>query len=155
VWPVGVVVLDVRAQDALELSAADDQKPVEAVAADGADPAFGERVRLRHPERGADDLDAFALEDGVEGAGELAVAVVDQEADRRRSLGQRPGKLPRLLDSPAAIGVRSAAGEVNAAGAKLEEEEHVDSAEPERLDREKVAGDDRGLSDSLCRQGLT
>jgi len=37
--------------DLLELSPADDQDPVEAVPADGADPAFGERVRRRGPER--------------------------------------------------------------------------------------------------------
>jgi shikimate kinase len=33
---------------------------VEAVAADGADPAFGERVCLRRANRGADDLDALS-----------------------------------------------------------------------------------------------
>ena len=74
--PVCVVVVDVNAQDVFELSAACDQKPVEAVAADGADPALGERVRVRRPERCADDLDALASEDVVEGAAELAVAVV-------------------------------------------------------------------------------
>ena len=40
-----------RRADLLELSPADDQDPVEAVPADGADPAFGERVRRRGPER--------------------------------------------------------------------------------------------------------
>ncbi|MGH2798994.1 MAG: hypothetical protein ACRDM0_15280, partial [Thermoleophilaceae bacterium] len=75
---------------------------------------------------------------------ELAVAVVDKEAHRRRSIGQRPGKLPRLLDSPAPVRVRGATSEVNAARAKLEEEEHVEPTEPERLDGEEVAGDDRG-----------
>ena len=45
-WPMGVVVVDVGAQDTLELPAAGDQEPVEAVAADGADPAFRECVCL-------------------------------------------------------------------------------------------------------------
>ena len=72
----------------LELSAAADQEPVEAVAANGADPAFGERVRLRGAKRGADDLDALAVEDLVEGATELAVAVVNQEPCRCRLLGE-------------------------------------------------------------------
>ena len=84
--PVCVVVVDVDAQDVFELSAACDQEPVEAVAADGADPALGERVRVRGPERCADDLDALASEDVVEGAAEFAVAVVDQEPGRCRSL---------------------------------------------------------------------
>jgi hypothetical protein len=52
VWPMGVVVVDVNAQDALELPAATDQEAVEAVAADGTDPAFGERVCLRRSKRG-------------------------------------------------------------------------------------------------------
>src|SRR5438093_5526643 len=115
-----VVVIGVDAQDALERPAADDQEPVEAVAADRADPAFGERVRLRRPKRGADDLDAFASEDVVEGVAEFAVAVVDQEAGRRRARVQRPGELPSLLDDPAAFRVRRAAGEVDAARAELE-----------------------------------
>ncbi len=86
--PVGVVVVDVDAEDALELLAAGDQEPVEAVAADGADEAFGEGVCLRGAEWGADDLDAFASEDVVEGAAELAVTIVDQEPGRCRSLGE-------------------------------------------------------------------
>src|SRR5207253_1388378 len=107
-------------------------------------PAFCERVSLWRPKWDADGLHALAAEDVVEGAGELAVAVVDQEAHRRHSLGERPGKLPRLLDGPGTVGVRGAASEVNAAGAKLEEEEHVEPTEPERFDGEEVAGDDRG-----------
>jgi len=87
-WPVGVVVVDVDVQNAFELPAAADQEPVEAIASDGADPAFGERVCLRRPKRGADDLDAFAAENLIEGVAEAAVAVVDQEASQCRSLGE-------------------------------------------------------------------
>ena len=87
VRPVGVVVVDVDAHDMLELSATDDQEPVEAVAADGADPAFGERVRLRCAKRGADDPDALAPEDLVEAAAELTwirnrAGVVRSESDQ-------------------------------------------------------------------------
>jgi hypothetical protein len=85
---VSVVVVDVDAQDELKLFSACDQEPVEAVATDGADPALGERVRVRRPERGADDLDTLVAEDVVEGAAEFGVAVVDQETDRPRSFGE-------------------------------------------------------------------
>jgi hypothetical protein len=51
----------------LKLSPADDQDPVEAFAADDANPALGECVRLRRPERRANDLDALASEDVIEG----------------------------------------------------------------------------------------
>ena len=53
--PVGVVVVGVDAQDAVEVPAASDQEPIEAVAADRADEAFGERVCLRRAKRGADE----------------------------------------------------------------------------------------------------
>jgi hypothetical protein len=81
-------VLDVDAQDVLELCSARDQEPVEAVAANGPDPPFGERIRVWCPKRGADDLDGLASEDVVEGAAELTVAVVDQKPDRSRALRQ-------------------------------------------------------------------
>jgi hypothetical protein len=42
--PVAVVVLDVAAQDVFELMPADDQQPVEALAADAADEALGVSV---------------------------------------------------------------------------------------------------------------
>jgi hypothetical protein len=80
--PVAVVIVDVDAEHLLEVSPADDQDPVEAFAADGADPALGERVRLRGAKRRADDLDALASENLVEDFAELAVAIVDKEADR-------------------------------------------------------------------------
>ena len=91
---------------------------------------------------GADDLDPFASENLVEGAIELAVAVVDQEPCRR-SLGECPAKLTGLLGRPVSVGVRGAAREVHAPTVELDEEEHIEASEPERLDREEVAGDDR------------
>src|SRR6266508_2777453 len=72
---MGVVVVDVDDQDTLKLSTACDQEPVETVAADRADPALREGVRVRRPERGTDDLDALASEDIIERLAELAVAV--------------------------------------------------------------------------------
>jgi hypothetical protein len=81
-------VLDGHAQDTLKLPAAADEEPVETVAADSADPTFGERVCLRRAKRGPDDLDPLTLEDLVEGTAELAVTVMDQKAGRCRSLGE-------------------------------------------------------------------
>jgi hypothetical protein len=85
---MGVVMVDVDVQDVFELSSACDQEPVEALAADSADPPFGERVCLRRPKRGSDDLDTLASEHFVEGAAELAVTVMDQKPGRCHSLGE-------------------------------------------------------------------
>ena len=81
--PVALVVVDVDPEHMLEVAPVHDQQPVQALGADGADEALGDRVRLRRSHRRLDDLDAFACEDSVEVAGELAVAVADQEAKRR------------------------------------------------------------------------
>ena len=118
-------MLDIYPQDPFKLSATCDQEPIETVTADGSDPALGERVGVWRTKRRADDLDALALEDVVEGAGELAVAVADQEPERLGSIRERPGKLPGLLGCPTPIRVLAATGEMNAAAAEFDEEEHV------------------------------
>jgi hypothetical protein len=75
-----VVVSRVGAEHVLEMSAADDQQPVETLGADGADEALGVGVCLWRTDRRMDHIDAFAAEDLVEGCTELAVPVMDQEA---------------------------------------------------------------------------
>jgi len=77
-------------------------------------------------------------EDGVEVAGELAVAVANQEAKRSCSLVERPGELARLLGDPGVGWVGGAAGQVDAPAAELDEEEHVQPLQRDRLDREEV-----------------
>jgi hypothetical protein len=62
-----------------EVAAAEDQQPVETLAADGAHEPLRMGVRPRGTHRRVDHLDAFAAEDLVEAGAELAVAVVDQE----------------------------------------------------------------------------
>ena len=80
-WSVRVVALDEDAKQAFQMPPIQDQKPVETLGADGTDKAFGERIRLRRSHRCLDDPDAFAGEDRVEAARELAVAVAEQEAE--------------------------------------------------------------------------
>jgi hypothetical protein len=63
VGALAVVVGRVGVEHCLEVAAADDQQPVETLGADGADEALGVGVRLRCPDRCADDLDPLAAED--------------------------------------------------------------------------------------------
>jgi hypothetical protein len=146
-WPAGVVVVGEDAEDALEVASVHDQEPVEAFGPDGANEALGGRIRLRRSHRRLDDPDAFAGEDGVEVAGELAVAVADQKAKRSRSLVERPGELARLLGDPWSGRVGGAAGEVDAPATQLDEEEHVQPLQRDRLDGEEV---DREHALRLC-----
>ncbi len=64
------------------MSVSEDQDAIEAVAADGPDPALGECVRVRRSDRRPDHLDPLGAKDLVEGAAELRVAVVDQQLER-------------------------------------------------------------------------
>ena len=114
VWPVLVVVTPVNAEHVLEMAAAEDEDPVEAVGANRAHPTLGEGVRVRGLNWRADDLDALAGEDGVEVACEFAVAVTDQEAKRRRTLLQRPNELPGLLSDLMSGRVRGTPCEMDA-----------------------------------------
>ena len=96
------------AENTLEMTPVHDQEPVEAFGAGGVDEALGDRVRLGRSYRRLDDLDAFTCEDGVEVAGELAVAVTDREAKRAGSLLNCPGELAGLLSDPGSSWVGNA-----------------------------------------------
>ena len=80
--PVLVVMAAVDAQHALEMTAAEDQDPVEAVGADRAHPALGIGVRVWRLDRRVDHSDAFGPEDFIEVVAELRVTVVDEEPER-------------------------------------------------------------------------
>ena len=107
-------------------------------------------VRFRRPDRGLDDGDAFAAEDFVEGAAELAVAVADQEPCLFEQAAEV--RLRACWVTQAPVGFVGAAGEVDAAAVELDEEEDVVAAEAERLDGEEVAGEDARclLADELA-----
>jgi hypothetical protein len=83
---VAVVVVDEDTEHTLEVTLVEDQEPVDALRADGADELLSDRIRRRSADRRPDDLYAFALEHGVEVTRERAVAVADG-AGVDRSLG--------------------------------------------------------------------
>jgi len=96
--------------------------------------------------RRLDDLDSFAGEDGVEVTGELAVAVADEETKGRSPLLECPGELPGLPGDPGAGRVRCNPDEAYASAGKLNEKEHVQPLQRDRVDREEVDGEHgRGL----------
>jgi hypothetical protein len=75
------------------------------MAAQGADPAFGDRVGSRRPGRRLDDADVGHVEHGVEGAGELGVAVSDEEAELFGAVAEVHQKVACLLSDPWSGGV--------------------------------------------------
>ena len=104
----------------------------------GSDEPLGVRVRLRRSHRRVDRA-GLRAEQLVEGSGELAVAIVDQETHPLKDVGET--EVARLLNHPGAGRVRRAPGEVDRPAAELDEEEHVEAAQRDRLDGEEVAGE--------------
>ena len=82
-----------------------DVGPVGAFSTGGADPAFGEGVRVRRLDRRADHLDALGAEDLVEGVAELRVAIVHKQQERVL-FAELHDEVARLLCDPASIRIR-------------------------------------------------
>jgi hypothetical protein len=132
-------MVDVDAEDVVEMAAVEDQKPVETLGADRFYEAFCDRVCLGRPRRRLHDPDTFGAEDLVERAAVLAVAVADQEARPLEQSGE--AEVRGLLRNPLAVGVCRAAREPDPAGGVFDEEQYVVAAQEQRLDGQEVARD--------------
>src|SRR6266545_2631546 len=139
VGPMRVVVLRVFADHVFEVAAADNQQSVEALAPNASDPALGVRPRLRRLQRCFDHPYAFGAEDLIEVTGELAVAVTDEKPRPDAFVAKLDQEVACLLGHPAAIRVGRDPGQVDAPGRKLDEKQHVEAHQEERVDGEEVA----------------
>ena len=98
------------------------------------------------------DADPFVVEHLVEGTRELAIAVMNQWTRAWLAHGASSPGFARLLEHPLPVGPGSGASEVYAAAVELNEEEDVEPAKRDRLDREEV---DREHSRRLRTKELT
>ena len=103
VRPARVVVGEVLAEDVLEVTPTEYERPVQALPPDGPHPPFGEGVRSRRPERGKDDLRAIGREDRIEAPGVLGVPIPEEEA-KRTTPSQVEGEVAGLLVTQAEWG---------------------------------------------------
>ena len=116
--------------------------------------AFRDGVCPRCAHWRLEDLDVDSVEHGVEGGGELAVAVADQEPDAPLGVVEVHEQVPRELGQPAAGWVRGDAEDVYAPGGVLDDEERVEPLQGDRVEVEQVAGQDRlGLRVEELRPG--
>src|SRR6266542_553783 len=90
-------------------------------------------------DRRVDHLDPFASEDFVEGAAELAVAVVDEESHPVEQPSE--AEVARLLGHPGTGWIGRAARQMDTAALEFDEEEHIEAPKRECLDGEEVAGE--------------
>ena len=79
VRPVPVVVLDIHTKDLLQVTTANDQRPVKTLGADRADPTLRVGVRVRRLDRRDEHLGALGAEHLIEPATELRVPVADKK----------------------------------------------------------------------------
>src|SRR5215207_5960724 len=119
-----VVMPAVDAEDVLEVAAAEDEDPVEAVGAERSYPAFGGGVRGL--DRRPDNPDALGAEHVVEGVGEFRVAVVHEELEGVL-IAELHDKVARLLCDPASVGLRAGGDVLDPSRRERDEEQHVDS----------------------------
>jgi len=125
VWAARVVVRLVLGQDGAQVRLAEDQHPVQKLAAQGSYEALAGRVHPRCPDGGAQDRGAGGLEDGVEGAGEVRSAVADQEPELLEAPVHAHGEVAGLLGRPLAGGMRGDATQVHTASAVLDEHQDI------------------------------
>ena len=91
---------------------------------------------------------------GVEGGGELAVAVADQEPEAPVGVVEVHEQVAGLLGQPGSGRVGGDAQDVYPAGGVLDDEERVEPVQGDRVDVEQVAGQDRlGLRAEELRPG--
>ena len=140
---MAVVVPDVAVEDAKEVAAAGDQEMVQAFPAHGTDPALGNGVGVRGLDRCTDDLRTNRVPDVIEGPGELAIAVADQESEAALLI-KLAKDIPGLLGDPGAGGVGADTSEVDSSGVQLDEEQHIQPLQEHGVHGEEVAGEDAG-----------
>jgi hypothetical protein len=95
------------------------------------------------PAPGLDDPRPGRGENGVEGGSELGVPVSDEELESVRMIVEVHQQVAGLLGHPVARRAGGNPGQVHAAGAVLDEEQHVQAAKEHGVGVEEVRGQDR------------
>ena len=140
--PASVVMLQISGEYLAQVVLIDDQQPVEKLPAQGSDDPLADRVRSGRLRRAGENPDAFRGKHGVEGAGELACAVPDQELDRSRAMAEVHQEVTRRLCCPHAIRVGGNAGQVDAAGTVLDDDQGVEAPQEHGVHVDEVDGED-------------
>jgi hypothetical protein len=141
-WPVAVVVIDILAEDVMEVPSADEEDAVGALAPGAGDPPLADRIRTRCLDRRGDDPYVGRGEDRVERVGVLGISVSDQELQAVGPLTGVHEDVPGLLDRPRGGGMGGDAGQVDAATVVLDAEQHVEPAQEDGVDVEEIDGGD-------------
>ena len=152
VRPELVIIDQPLLYDVPQMAFAEDEKVVEDLMLGPLHPDFGERVQVWRPCRNGAKLDTIGLQDGAELGSELAVAVTDDVRGLKlgRLLGEDHAHVACDLGHPRTIGIGSHAGQVDATGVQVNEEQHIEGDRP--AERPHRLGEEVGRPDGLnCR----
>ena len=139
-----VVMLDELPQYTVEMALTADEQPVEALGPGCPHEPFGERVRPGRPYGREDDPGADRPHHLVEGPDELGVPVTDEEPDGPALVLQGDCQVPGLLGDPGPDRVGRHAGQEDLATLEVDEEQHIEPAQRDRVDVEEVASERAG-----------
>ncbi|WP_413106208.1 hypothetical protein [Streptomyces sp. Inha503] len=118
-----------------------DQESVGALGTDCAYPSFGERVGPWALRRSRDDGCAVAGEDGVEGGGELAVPVPDEEPEASGPVAEVHEQVAGELRDPPAGRAGGDAQDMDTPGGDLHNEEDVKTLEEDGVHVHEIASE--------------
>ena len=152
VWTSGVVMLDELGEHALEMAFVSDEQPVEALAPSSANESFSERGGTRRADWCLDDPSADRGHDFIEGPDEFRVPVPDQELDRAPFVLERHREIARLLSDPRSDRMLGDPSQEDLAAFEVDEKQHIQTTQRDRIDVEKVAGQRAGSlgTEELC-----
>ncbi len=103
VRPAGVVMPQLFGQHPAQMMLIDDQQPVHELPAQGTYDSLADGVRFGRLRWAGENPDPFRREYGVEGVGELAGAIPDQELDWSRALPEVHQEVAGCLCRPRAV----------------------------------------------------
>ena len=124
-----VVVGDILAKNPLQVTATEDEHPVETFGPNGPDPSFGVGVRPRRTDRRLDHPGALRSKDLVEAGRELCVAIPDEELDGSRAICQVTHQVAGYLGDEGTGWVIGDTADVHLSSRKFDHEEGVELCE--------------------------
>ena len=131
-------------QHAVQVALAADKQPIEALSACCEHKPFRERVRLGSSNGGLDNSSACREEYFVKWTNELSVPVTDQETEGSALVFEGRQQVAGLLGDPWPDGEGGHAGQEDLAAVEVDEKQHINPSERDRVDVEKVARESAG-----------
>jgi hypothetical protein len=122
---VNVVVIGVLSQHALQLSASEDEHPVQHLTPNGADPTLRVGMSFVAPSPECTAPRSLQRQDRIERGGELRIPIADQEPEPADAVCEPYEQIPGLLDHPRPHRLRCHREHVDPPGRHLDHKQHL------------------------------